>query len=204
MRAAQRLRLAAFSLSAVSVMFVPPAIAANSAAAGTGIDPRYLLMDARGRAATNTRFPNRFQLLSFGYAASPDVGPTTLAEMAEVMQSLGERAPRVQPLFITIDPARDLPSKLQRFVNFFDTRIIGLSGNDTLTARVIDNYRLRVDIVRTPDAASDDYSVDHSTGMVLLDPAGAFLKTFPFGTPVAEITATLETLIDSAPPADAR
>ncbi len=203
MRAALRLLCATLSLAAVSLMLAPPTIAATTAPSGDAINPRYLLMDVKGRAATNTRFPGHFQLLSFGYTASPDTSPTTLAEMAEVLQGLGERAARVQALFVTVDPARDLPSKLQRFVDLFDTRIIGLSGDDTLTARVIENYKLRVDIVRAADAAPDDYRVDHTTGMLLLDPAGSFVKTFRFGTPVTEITSALEILIDKTPLADA-
>lgn len=191
------------TLAALSLAFASPGIAADATPPTDGINPRYLLMDAKGRAATNTRFPGRFQLLSFGYAASPDISPTALAEMAEVLQGLGERAARVQALFISVDPARDLPSKLQHFVDSFDTRIIGLSGDDTLTARVIENYKLHVDIVRAPDAAPDDYRVDHTTGMLLLDSAGSFVRTFPFGTPVTEITSALEILIDETPLADA-
>lgn len=199
MRAIAHRLLATLLLACSAPMFVPQAIAASAAGESEGINPRYVLMDVRGRAATNTRFPDRFQLLTFGYAASPDVSPTALAEMAEVMQGLGAQAARVQALFISVDPSRDLPSKLQRFVNLFDTRIIGLSGNDALTARVIENYKLHVEIVRAPEAAPDDYRVNYSSGMILLDPSGNFLRKFPFGTPVVEITAALETLVAQAP-----
>ena len=199
MHIAGRLLGIAMSLCAASLV-----IAAGTPVDGDGIDPRYLLMDGKGRGVTSASFPDRFQLLSFGYAASADIGPTTLAEMAEVMQRLGERAARVQPVFISVDPARDLPSRLQGFVDHFDSRIIALSGTEALTTRVVNNYKLHVNIVRAPDAAPDDYTVEHSTGMLLLDPNGEFVRAFPFGTPVAEITTALEALIEPAPTLDAR
>lgn len=161
--------------------------------------PRYLLMDAKGRAVTNETFPEQFQLLSFGYTFCPDVCPTTLAEVADIMKQLGPLAERVQPVFITVDPARDTPAHLQQYADFFDPRIIGLSGSPALVARVAQNYKVRYEIVREPDAAPDAYTVDHSAGMYVLAPGGSFVKKFAFGTPVSQIVDALRQLIDQAP-----
>lgn len=160
---------------------------------------RYLLMDAKGRAVTNETFPEHFQLLSFGYTFCPDVCPTTLAEVADIMKQLGPLAERVQPVFITVDPARDTPAHLQQYADFFDPRIIGLSGSPALVARVAQNYKVRYEIVREPDAAPDAYTVDHSAGMYVLAPGGSFVKKFAFGTPVSQIVDALRQLIDQAP-----
>ncbi|WP_323002250.1 SCO family protein [Denitromonas sp.] len=161
--------------------------------------PRYLLMDAKGRAVTNETFPEQFQLLSFGYTFCPDVCPTTLAEVADIMKQLGPLAERVQPVFITVDPARDTPVHLQQYADFFDPRIIGLSGSPALVAKVAQNYKVRYEIVREPNAAPDAYTVDHSAGMYVLAPGGSFVKKFAFGTPVSQIVDALRQLIDQAP-----
>ncbi|TVO58640.1 SCO family protein [Denitromonas halophila] len=161
--------------------------------------PRYLLMDAKGRAVTNETFPEQFQLISFGYTFCPDVCPTTLAEVADVMKQLGPLAERVQPVFITVDPVRDTPVNLQQYADFFDPRIIGLSGSPALVAKVAQNYKVRYEIVREPDAAPDAYTVDHSAGMYVLAPGGSFVKKFAFGTPVSQIVDDLRQLIEQAP-----
>ena len=77
-------------------------------------------MDANGRAVSNEDFRGRFQLLSFGYTYCPDVCPTTLAEMASVINRLGKDAERLQALFVTVDPERDTASALRAYVEFFD------------------------------------------------------------------------------------
>ena len=164
------------------------------------LNPRYLLMDAKGRAVTNETFPDQFQLISFGYTFCPDVCPATLAEVAAVMERLGARADRVRPIFITVDPARDTPEALQKYADFFDPRIVALSGQPALIARAAQNYKVRYEIVRDPHAAPEAYSVDHSAGLYLLDPRGDFLKKFAFGTPIEQITATINHFIDQAPP----
>ena len=69
--------------------------------------PRYLLMDVQGRAVTQEDFRGRFQLVSFGFISCPDVCPTTLLEVKQILEQLGAEAARLQPVFITVDPARD-------------------------------------------------------------------------------------------------
>ncbi len=161
--------------------------------------PRYLLMDAKGRAVTNETFPEQFQLVSFGYTFCPDVCPTTLAEVADVMKQLGPLADRVQPVFITVDPARDTPAQLQEYANFFDPRIIGLSGSPALIAKVAQNYKVRYEIVREPNAAPDAYTVDHGAGLYVLAPGGSFVKKFAYGTPVSQVVEAMRQLIEQAP-----
>ena len=191
----RRLALAAFA--ALLALGTSPAFSADDEV--RHLRPRYLLMDAKGRAVTNETFPEQFQLISFGYTFCPDVCPTTLAEVADIMGQLGESAARVQPIFITIDPERDKPEALQQYADFFDKRIIGLSGSPALIARIAQNYKIRYEIVREPDAAPDAYTVDHSAGMYVLAPGGAFVKKFPYGTSVDTIVREMRTLLAQAP-----
>ena len=164
---------------------------------GVGINPRYLLQDPRGRSVTNEDFRGRFQLISFGYTYCPDVCPTTLVEMAAILKQLGEQAGRVQPIFITVDPERDTGKVLQTYTEFFDPRILGLTGSPALVRRAADNFKIRYAKVREP--GNDNYAVDHSAGMILLGPDGEFIKKFAFATPVDEITGQLREILDARP-----
>ena len=162
-----------------------------------GINPRYLLQDPRGRSVTNEDFRGRFQLIAFGYTYCPDVCPTTLVEMAAILNQLGEQAERVQPIFITVDPERDTGKVLQTYTEFFDPRILGLTGSPALVRRAADNFKIRYAKVREP--GNDNYAVDHSAGMILLGPEGEFIKKFAFATPVDEITGQLREILDTRP-----
>lgn len=162
-----------------------------------GIVPRYLLQDPNGRSVTSEDFRGRFQLIAFGYTYCPDICPTTLVEMAGILKNLGERAGRVQPIFISVDPERDSGQVLKTYTEFFDPRILGLTGSPALVRRAADNFRIRYAKVREPGAAPDRYAVDHSAGLILLGPDGQFVKKFAFAMPIDEISRQIATLIDS-------
>lgn len=163
----------------------------------TAINPRYLLQDPNGRGVSNEDFRGRFQLISFGYTYCPDVCPTTLVEMAEILKQLGNRADRVQAIFISIDPERDTGQVLKTYTEFFDPRILGLTGSPALVRRAADNFKIRYAKVREPGADPGRYAVDHSAGMILLGPQGEFIRKFAFSTPVTEVTKQLGELLNS-------
>lgn len=162
-----------------------------------GIVPRYLLMDNRGKAVTDQDFPGRFQLITFGYTFCPDICPTTLAEMALIMNKLGKQSEKLQPLFVTVDPERDKPDVLRRYTAFFHPRIIGLSGSPELVRRVADHFRVRYEKHWEPGAAKDKYSVDHSAGMYLLGPDGRFLAKFAYATPPTEVVERIQRFMEA-------
>ncbi len=168
-----------------------------------GLNPRYLLQAATGRAIMDGDFRQHFQLITFGYTYCPDICPTTLLEMAEVMKQLGERADRVQPLFFSLDPERDTLAHLRSYTGFFDRRILGATGSPELVKRAAENFKVRFAKVPAADGKAP-YSIDHSAGLYLLAPGGQFIAKFPYGTPVADITARLREEIDkrAAVPAD--
>lgn len=161
----------------------------------TGIIPRYLLQDPNGRSVSSEDFRGRYQLISFGYTYCPDICPTTLVEMAEILKQLGDKAGQVQAIFITVDPERDTGKVLRTYTEFFDSRILGLTGPAALVRRSADNFRIRYSKVLEPGSAPDRYAVDHSAGMILLGPDGGFIKKFAFAMPVAEISAQIDGLI---------
>jgi len=168
----------------------------------SNINPRYLLQDTNGRSVTNEDFRGRFQLIAFGYTYCPDICPTTLVEMAAILKQLGDQADRLQPIFVTVDPERDSAKVLKTYTEFFDPRILGLTGSPALVRRAADNFKIRYAKVREPGA--ENYAVDHSAGMILLGPDGAFIKKFAFATPVDEISTQLRKILGAYPVQPAR
>jgi protein SCO1/2 len=161
-----------------------------------GINPRYLLQAGNGRAIMDSDFPKHFQLITFGYTFCPDICPTTLLEMAEVLKQLGDKAAKIQPIFISVDPERDTLAQLRTFTAFFDPRIIGATGSPDLVRRAANNFKVRYEKVKEPGGNPAHYAVDHSAGMFILAPGGQFLAKFGYGTPVADIAARLKSEID--------
>lgn len=182
-------RFALILFAAALLLPVASAQAADAAAADEppiGLVPRYLLRDPNGRAVTEGDFRGRFQLVTFGYTFCPDICPTTLVEIADILKRLGDDAGRVQAIFVSVDPERDTPEQLKSYTAFFDARILGLTASPELVKAAADRFNVRYEKVREPGAAPENYSVDHSAGIYLLGPNGGFLHKFAYQTPTAE------------------
>jgi protein SCO1/2 len=106
----------------------------------------------------------------FGYTQCPDVCPTTMAALADAMRTLGPDADRVQVIFITVDPDRDTPELLGKYVPAFDPRFVGLRGDAAATERTAREFKIIYQ--KVPGNAPDRYTVDHSAGVFLFDPQG--------------------------------
>jgi protein SCO1/2 len=167
-----------------------------------GLMPRYLLQDVRGRVVTQESFRGRYQLIAFGFISCPDVCPTTLLGFRNIIDGLGDKAARLQPLFITVDPERDSASVLREYTAAFHPAILGLRGSPELLQRAAESFRVRYEKVREPGAAADIYTMDHSTGMYLLDGEGRFVTKFASNASPAEVAARIRELMeaDRAPP----
>ncbi len=157
--------------------------------------PRYLLQDPNGRAVSNEDFLGRFQLVAFGYTSCPDVCPTTLLEMKEVLKLLGFRADQLQPIFVTVDPERDSAQVMREYTSAFDARILGLRGSEDLTRRAAAEFRIRYEKVRDPAAPPGSYTVDHSAGMILLGPDGRTAARFAYATPARQVAERIDALM---------
>jgi protein SCO1/2 len=158
--------------------------------------PRYLLQNGRGRAVMTEDFQNRFQLISFGFTGCPDVCPTTMLEMQQVMVALGERAKQVQPIFITVDPERDTGQVLDAYTANFDSRIIGLTGSAKLVRWAADNFKVQYEKISEPGAAPNIYTMNHTAGMFLLGPDGQRIAKFGYGSTVKDMVAEINRWLD--------
>lgn len=193
-------RIIALGVALVLGATTAHAQAADDAAAAERpvVLPRYLLQGPGGRAVTSEDFRGRFQLIAFGYLSCPDVCPTTLLEMQQVLEQLGARAARLQPIFVSVDPQRDTLPVLQAYTAGFDPRIIGLTGSEALVRRAADAFNVGYSRHQDPGAPADVYTVDHSTGMFLLDPDGRLVARLGYGTPVADLVARIGRWLEAA------
>jgi protein SCO1/2 len=100
---------------------------------------------------------------------------------------LAARRQRLQPIFITVDPERDTRAVLREYTAAFDARILGLTGSPDLVKRAADSFRIQYEKVREPGTAPENYTMNHTAGMVLLDGQGRFVARFAYAMPAAEI-----------------
>jgi protein SCO1/2 len=166
----------------------------GSGAGGLGIGGPFTLENGSGRPVTDKDFRGKYMLVYFGYTFCPDVCPTTLNAVADAMDKLGPTASRVQPLFITVDPKRDTPAVVQQYAAAFGPSIEGLTGTPEEIATVAKEYRVYYAEHRTGPGAND-YSMDHSSVLYLMDPNGRFVAPVRADQSGDEIAANLKKLM---------
>lgn len=157
----------------------------NTGGVATGVAPAsiggpFTLTSHDGRVVSDADFQGKYRLVLFGYTFCPDICPTELQTMAQAMDLMGDSGADVQPLFITIDPARDTAPVLAEYVALFHPSIIGLTGTEAQIAAVAKEYR--VYYARSqgePDPTQ--YLMDHSTFSYLMAPDGSFITVFAKG-----------------------
>jgi len=158
----------------------------------------FTLEKSDGTTATEKTYRDKWQLVYFGYTLCPDACPTALNEIAGAMQQLGPLADKVQPIFITVDPARDTPKVMGEYVKAFDPRIVGLTGTPDQIAAAAREYR--VYYAKAPDKdAPDGYLMDHSSIIYVMRPGdGRFVATFTHETTADQMAQRLKKLIDNS------
>lgn len=153
----------------------------------------FTLVDQSGRAVTEKTYRGKWLLVFFGYTNCPDICPTTMAEIAEVMDGLGDDAAKVQPLLISIDPARDTPAALAQFTAAFDRRIVGLTGTPAQVKAAATAFR--VFYAKDPDKSdAKRYTMTHSAYLYLMRPDGRFARVFAYGDDVATVVSGIRKL----------
>ena len=136
----------------------------------TGVDygRTLALEDPSGKTRRLEEFRGKAVVVFFGFTQCPDVCPTTLADLAQVMKSLGAEADRVQVLFVTVDPERDTPKLLSEYMGAFDARFIALRGDAEATRKAAQEFK----IFYEKRKQGSSYTVDHSAQSYVIDPQG--------------------------------
>ena len=135
----------------------------------------------------------KFVLLFFGYTSCPDVCPTTLAELKLVVDGLADAAHSVQVVFISVDPDRDTPEKIQKYVEHFNPNFIGLTGSLDNLQKIWDGYGVYRAVTQTDSAMG--YTVDHTARVTLVDADGNLRLSYGFQTPVEDIVYDIKLLL---------
>jgi len=158
----------------------------GSAAAAVG--GPFQLQDQNGNAVSDADMKGRPFLVFFGYTHCPDVCPTTLFEISQVMQKLGQDADRAGALFITVDPERDTPAALKDYLSSFDPHLRGLTGDPAAVAAAIKAYRV---YAKKVPLENGDYTMDHTAMVYLMDKNGRFVAPFNLKQAADEAAAQL-------------
>ncbi|THF56195.1 SCO family protein [Pseudothauera rhizosphaerae] len=187
--------LAAASLALLAACSEPPPAFHATDITGAPYGRQFALTDHRGQPRTLEDFRGKVVTLFFGFTQCPDVCPTSLLTMGEVMRQLGPDAERVQALFVTVDPERDTQALLAEYVPTFDPRFLGLYGDLARTAEVAKEFRIFYR--KSGDTSGTSYTIDHSAGTYILDQQGRLRLYVKHGENAENIAADIRLLLTS-------
>jgi protein SCO1 len=152
-----------------------PALGRTLATGQIAVGGPYALTDQDGRPRSSSSFHGKYQLIYFGYSFCPDVCPTTLALMAAALEKLGADKNHIVPIFITIDPKRDTPPVLKKYMAAFGPGFVGLTGTPEEIGRVEKEFHV---YAKKHPLPGGNYSMDHSSVIYLLGPDGKLAGYF--------------------------
>jgi protein SCO1/2 len=137
----------------------------------TSFGKDFSLLDPDGKVRTLSDFKGKVVVMFFGYTQCPDICPTTLTEMQQVMALLGPQADKVQVLFVTVDPDRDTAAILKQYVPSFDSRFLGLRPADEAALEKV-TKDFKIYYKKVPGTSPNSYTIDHTAGSYAFDPEG--------------------------------
>jgi protein SCO1/2 len=176
----------------VTIALITNRVPERTSSSSAQIGGPFTLVTADGKDVTDQTYRGKWLLMYFGYTFCPDACPTTLNDMSEAFDKLGSDASKVQPLFITVDPKRDTPQAMADYLKSFDPRIVGLTGSQAQTESVAKAYRVYVAPQKTD---GDDYLVDHSSYIYVVNPQGKFVNVIAGNAAGAEMAKKLREMI---------
>ena len=151
------------------------------------------LTDHHGKPRSLADFKGKVVVMFFGYTHCPDVCPTTMSEMSQVLTLLGKDADKVQVLFITVDPVRDTPELLAKYVPAFNPTFLGLYGSEADTAKVAKEFKIFYQ--KHKSTKNQSYEVDHTAGTYVFDQAGKLRLFMSYGQGAKNINEDIKNLL---------
>ena len=161
----------------------------RTVAAPAAIGGPFQLTDQAGQIVTEKSLQGRPTLIFFGFTHCPDVCPTSLFEISEVLRAMGSDADRVNAYFISVDPERDTDAAMKDYLSSFDSHLKGLTGDPDAVAKVISGFRVYARKVPLKDG---DYTMDHTALIYLMDRDGHFVSPFNLKRTPEEAAADLK------------
>lgn len=148
----------------------------------------FSLVDQDGRPVSEKDFSGAPHLVFFGFTHCPDVCPTTLQQVSDVLVALGPKGKAMRVAFITVDPERDRPADLKTYLSSFDPRITGLTGTPDQVAAAVKGYRA---YARKVPAKEGDYTMEHTALVYVMDGKNRFIGALNLARPAEETAAEL-------------
>jgi protein SCO1 len=148
----------------------------------------FRLVDQSGATVTERNLQGKPSIIFFGFTHCPDVCPTALFEMSEILRAMGKDADRVNAYFISVDPERDSAAAMKDYLSSFDPHLKGLTGDPESVAKVLSAYRVYSKKVPLKDG---DYTMDHTALTYLMDRDGKFVAPFNLSRKPEEAAADL-------------
>ncbi|MGW8224714.1 MAG: SCO family protein [Anaerolineales bacterium] len=155
--------------------------------------PQFELTDMNGNLFQLSQLEDQVVVMFFGYTSCPDVCPVTLTEFLQIRSKLGPAAEQVSFVFVTVDPERDTPERMRKYLTNFDPEIIGLTGERSDLEPVWADYGVYQ--ARAEGSSDGNYLVDHSSRVYVIDRAGNLRLTYLFGTESELITEDIRHLV---------
>lgn len=160
--------------------------------------PEIPLVDQFGNEFRLSNYRDKIVLVFFGFTHCPDICPTALGDLKRVMEKLGNDATKVQVVFVSVDPERDTPDLMQRYLAAFNPTFLGLNGDRTVLEQVYKDYGVTV-IKRELPNSGLGYTIDHSGYIYAIDQVGNWRLLWAHGTPVDDIVSDVQALLRNPP-----
>jgi len=157
------------------------------------IAPKIDLKQANGKSFHLSDQQGRIVLIFFGYTSCPDVCPTTLAELNVALGKLGDKSKNIQVVFISVDPQRDTPEKIQNYVERFNSSFVGLSGSLEELQPIWQGYGIFREVAQGGTATN--YVINHTARITLIDARGNLRLSYGFQTPPEAIVNDIDILL---------
>ncbi len=155
--------------------------------------PQFELTDMNGQIFQLSQLADQVVVMFFGYTGCPDVCPVTLTEFLQIRSKLGDAADQVSFVFVTVDPERDTPERMRKYLTNFDPEIIGLTGERGELEPVWADYGVYQS--KAEGGSEANYLVDHSSRVYVIDADGNLRLTYLFGTENQLITEDVRHLV---------
>ncbi|MEN9794642.1 MAG: hypothetical protein RJA17_1182 [Pseudomonadota bacterium] len=190
-------RLAPLAFLALAACSPKPAAFTSMDVTGANWGQAFSLPNLDGEITTEKSFPGKVTAVFFGFLYCPDACPAHLQKMQDVKAQLGPEAEQLQVVFITVDPERDQPEALKKFLASFDPSYVGLRGSREQTDALTKDFRVYAKKVESSVAKADpmSYTIDHTTFTYVYDTKGALRLVVPAGLEVDKLTADIRQLL---------
>jgi len=162
----------------ISVGFIAAILLYNHFTAPGPLGDSFALVDSKGQRVTQNDLRAKPTAIFFGFTHCADICPTTLFDMNNWQEQLGEEADRLQVWFVTVDPERDTPQILHDYLSNFAPHIVGISGEPDAVHAMVQSFNI---VAEKVDMGDGNYSYDHTAAIILLKKGGQRHSIIPYG-----------------------